>query len=249
MAKLVSLLIRMTGLQPGTQETPSGALSSAEPAELPVIPGLDLEAAVQRMSGVRSLYVRTAESFAKALGAEVSEIRSDIETGNHERVRRRLHTLKGNAATLGAHSLALKAGLLEKVCQTSSGFEECAAGLDELGELCQSAKALLLSAVEGLKTEVVMPEKLLAGVGAGTSGDSASSNEINRTLVSRLQTLNGFLSNADLSALEMFAEIRSEFPDSLDDRVEALEDALQNLDLDAAQLQANELIALLTATH
>ncbi|MCX7278568.1 MAG: response regulator [Burkholderiales bacterium] len=249
MAKLVSLLIRMTGLQPQMLETPASALISTEPTELPVIPGLALDAAVRRMSGMRFLYIRTAESFAKALDTEVSEIRRDIEAGNTQMVKMRLHTLKGNAVTLGTNELALKAGLLEKVCQSPSGFEECAASLDDLGELCQSAKRLLLRAISELETGVISPEKIRAGVDVAPSDDSAMSNEAAGTLVSRLQALNGLLSNDDLSAVEMFAEIRSEFPDSMYGRVETLEHAIQSLDLEAAQKHANELIAFLTATH
>lgn len=146
-AKLVSMLIRLTGLQ--VQSDSVGAVDQGISPSLPKldVPGLDLDTALARMSGMRALYARTARDFSKVLDSIVPELRICLEEGEQKAALMRLHTLKGNAGTLGANDLASKASALEKSCKSDNWAMECAKGLGELAELCKATKNDLAFAV------------------------------------------------------------------------------------------------------
>jgi signal transduction histidine kinase/DNA-binding response OmpR family regulator/HPt (histidine-containing phosphotransfer) domain-containing protein len=112
MAQLVSLLIRTTGFTPNNVDR-NGALPKRSPAGALSIPGLDVGNAILRLSGLKSLYVQIARDFSRELGTVVAELRALLGAGEYPQARMLLHTLKGNAGTLGATALAQEAGRLE----------------------------------------------------------------------------------------------------------------------------------------
>ena len=54
-----------------------------------------------------------------------------------------LHTVKGNAATLGAQGLYQEAARLEALCKAPEGMVECAAGLDGFAALVDATRIAL----------------------------------------------------------------------------------------------------------
>ncbi len=112
MAQLVSLLIRTTGFTPNNVDR-NGAPPERSPPGALSIPGLDVDNAILRLSGLKSLYVQIARDFSRELGSVVAELRALLGAGEYPQARMLLHTLKGNAGTLGATALAQEAGRLE----------------------------------------------------------------------------------------------------------------------------------------
>jgi signal transduction histidine kinase/DNA-binding response OmpR family regulator/HPt (histidine-containing phosphotransfer) domain-containing protein len=229
MAKLVSLLIRMTGLHADVPQVDNSHVSTSSPAtelSVPEVAGLDIQTALNRMSGMRSLYARTAKDFVKIMGTAVPELQQCLNEGDKQQAMMRLHTLKGNAGTLGATALAVQAAQLEKLCKTSSGMAECEAALglfevlvrDTQGKLNEAIA--LLGAEERSKTPTTEKPPLTGGV-----GDAA---------LQALQNITALAKAADLEVLLVFAQSRElldEFPlESMD----ALDEALQSLDLETA---------------
>jgi signal transduction histidine kinase/CheY-like chemotaxis protein len=81
MAQLVSLLIRTTGFAASGDDDTHGSDADKTPAALVEIAGMDVALAIARMSGLKSLYVRTARVFSKTLPSLVVDLQSLIETG------------------------------------------------------------------------------------------------------------------------------------------------------------------------
>ena len=241
MAKLVSLLIRMTGLHADAESSGTSNASSsprsASPAPnlaLPEVAGLDIQTAISRMSGMRSLYVRTAKDFVKIMDTAVPELQQCLSTGDKQQAMMRLHTLKGNAGTLGATALADKAATLEKLCKTSAGIAECEAALTQFEVLVRDTQdkmreAITLLGVEDASTTPATVEIPFTGV---VSDDARQA----------LQKIAALAKAADLGVLQDFAQARgllAEFPvESMD----ALDEALQSLDLETALTICEQLI-------
>jgi CheY-like chemotaxis protein len=219
MAKLASLLIRMTGFRTsdeGLEEFP--ALNVSDSA-LPEVAGLDLHTALGRMSGMRALYVRTAQDFVKIMDSIVPELQEFLVSGDKQLALMRLHTLKGNAGTLGAMELASMAVKLETLCKTSADTKDCTQGLEAFEVLIRSTQGRLKEAIERLKTPTATP-----AVGASAKTGALES----------LQKISLLLAASDLEALQFFAEAREALSAMSVDFTDQLDEALQNLDLQTA---------------
>ena len=144
-AKLVSLLIRTTGFAAVNVVASEKSLSEA-PGR-PAIARLDTAAAIARMAGMQSIYVAAAQEFLKSLGTVVAELQAFQEGPTGDKALMLLHTLKGNAATLGAMDLSREAARLEALCKTPQGMAECAACLDSFSTLVDATRVALNDAV------------------------------------------------------------------------------------------------------
>jgi HPt (histidine-containing phosphotransfer) domain-containing protein len=87
-----------------------------------------LDTALARLEetvGEREFVAELIGDFLDGLGAQLGDMRTASTAGDRERLRRVAHTLKSNAATFGAVSLALACGELEQLARTG---EPAAAG-------------------------------------------------------------------------------------------------------------------------
>lgn len=218
--QLVSLLIRLTGFS-AKDDPQDRTLAPVEP--LPMIPGLDLAAALARMSGMRSLYVRTARDFANTLTTAGSELRLLLQAKDSDQAARLLHTLKGNSATLGAMLLSDEAARFEAQCQVQGGTEQCLQMLPTLEPLMASTRASMLQVVDLLSS----PSSLAATPVAQGGLNAVAATEA-------LQELRDLARAGDLSALQRFAELQNALDGLPDEAMQALEAALQALELEAA---------------
>jgi two-component system sensor histidine kinase/response regulator len=235
MAKLVSLLLRITDFQASDNTTAYEAQNLTEAPPQPEVPGLDLGTALARMAGMRALYVRTARDFCRILDTIVSELQQCIACGDRKQALMRLHTLKGNAGTLGASALAELAGTLERLCKTDAGMAQCAAGFSGLIDVIADTQAQL---------ELAM--LLLAPAALPARNDVPT--EVNTALAaSTLHQLKALTQAADLDALHCFAQLRSTIAGLPDDFCDRLDEAMQNLDLDSAHALCSEMLVKLAA--
>jgi HPt (histidine-containing phosphotransfer) domain-containing protein len=202
------------------------------------IPGLDVALAIARMSGLKSLYVRTARDFSKTLGSLVANLRPLMEQGADQQARMLLHTLKGNAGTLGATTLAQEAARLEALCTAAGAHGMARTQLDTLEILAQSTAQALRQAIEALDP--------VAGHSAASLVSLSTKNvflkKSDPQVIAALTELAGLMRQSDLAVLQRFAELRVTLQTLPQDSIDALEEALQNLDLDAALAQCLECI-------
>ena len=146
-AKLVSLLIRTTGFQVPQPALVNPKKSSLEPINDPAVAELDTAAAIARMAGMQSLYIAAAQEFSSNLGTVVDDLQPLFRDASQANAMMLLHTLKGNAGTLGAQGLFREAARLEALCKTPQGMVECAASMDQLSFLVQSTRTALDEAI------------------------------------------------------------------------------------------------------
>jgi signal transduction histidine kinase/DNA-binding response OmpR family regulator/HPt (histidine-containing phosphotransfer) domain-containing protein len=149
MAQLVSLLIRTTGFTPSNLDRNSAAPERSLAGALS-IPGLDVGNAILRLSGLKSLYVHIARDFSRELGSVVAELRALLGAGEYAQARMLMHTLKGNAGTLGATALAQEAGRLETIYADAAPHTE-PLPLAVLETLVLSTTVSLDQAIEALE--------------------------------------------------------------------------------------------------
>ena len=248
MGKLVSLLIRTTGFV--VERNDQLGTVGDKPCEAAVdIPGLDLGAAIARMSGLTSLYVRSARDFAKTLASVVADLQPLLQNGAHPQARMLLHTLKGNAGTLGATALAQEAARLEALCAAAcahgaghdSATDREPLALDALEALTQSTAQALGQAVDVLdpphlasQAAVTHPNTLPVATPLVLHKDPQA--------IAALKELATLLQEEDLAALQRFAELRVALQTLPQESLDAMEEALQNLDLDGALTICRECI-------
>jgi PAS domain S-box-containing protein len=235
LAKLVSLLIRMTGFQLSADQAEAQVQADVAIAAVPAIAGLDLHTALARMSGMRALYVRTAGDFIQIMEHVVPELQQFLLAGDQPMVLMRLHTLKGNAATLGVTQLAALAAQLEALCASGAGMQACAQALPPFEALIQSSQTLLRQAIAALDTAPA--DKAPAGAGVQAQARARAA----------LLRLTALAAASDMEALQCFAEERQALSALPDDFVDRLDAALQDLDLEGARALGQDMLQQLPA--
>jgi signal transduction histidine kinase/CheY-like chemotaxis protein len=233
LSQLVSVLIRITGISP-THNASTNAMETV-PESLPAleVPGLDLDAALARMSGMRALYVRSARDFSKALETAVSDIQSSLELKDTPATIRKLHTLKGNAGTLGATALALQAAALEKSLKAGQELQKSATSLQNLALLAEQTQIHLLHAIDQLTQTA--PES------SRTQPALLDNNLAQRALLE----LAALAKSSDLNVLQRYAELNQALTGLPVSFIENLDSSLQDLDLPSAFTLCEEMILLL----
>jgi CheY-like chemotaxis protein len=222
MAKLVSLLIRVTGYQASLQSSAMDTLPAPIATEYIEIPGLELATALSRMSGMRSLYVRTARDFSKVLATCMDELRNLLKSSDQKTFMMRLHTLKGNAATLGLMDLSRKAAELETLFKSAEKPEQCADALNDLETLVGSSHNLLGAAIAQL---------------AGNEPAPTTPKPITKPtdeLMRGMQELDALLASSDMEALGIFANLRDLLEQTANPHFGELENAMQELEFEQA---------------
>jgi CheY-like chemotaxis protein len=238
MSKLTELLIRESGFKEQLSFSDPPAISEAFSGETEVR-GLDIQTALLRMAGNKALYVRAARDFIKILDTLIPDIREDLARGNKNNLLMRLHTLKGNAGTLGASEFAEQAANLETIYKGVANIQDCESELARLEALLRSTKVALQEAIFQLDPGHVVQ---------GALSEKAASQPFSHAGVPALQGLLAFTSDSDMEALLLFATARGAFSELPSDKVDALDEALQNLDFEAANMLCQELLSLLGVT-
>jgi CheY-like chemotaxis protein len=246
MAQLVALLLRLTGLHavPGA---PAPDLGRSEPQSVsdqalvaPEIPGLtpgmlevpemDLIAALERMGGLKPLYLRAARELQKSLASFPLNLEAVVQADGWAATRGLVHTLKGNAGTLGLTRLAGELAGLEAFSQSQPALAQGAARLLALVPGIELAQQALAQAIDQVSAALGQASPAVAAAHAPAPAQIADRAAC-QAVVARLIPL---LQASDLGVLGLFAEARSELATLPEVQLDELEAALQNLDLDAA---------------
>ena len=223
--KLVSLLIRNVGAPPLSFGAPNtvpsdraDALPEWKPDAVPEVDGLELPLALQRLSGVRSLYVRAAQEFHVNLANLLPELLRLHRDGEPSALRLPLHIFKGNAATVGASALASQLAALEQRYQADPALDVEPA-LRALEPVVTATRASLQLAIAllGESSAQVSPPSVDAQAGAAL-----------------LHELSGLLRANDMGALLRFAQVQAPLQACYGPWCEQLEMAMQDLDLEKA---------------
>ena len=100
------------------------------PDDFPAIPGIDRVRAARTLGHDRAFFLRLLDRFIAEFADAVGQTHRDLDRGERESAIRRLHSLRGNAGSLGALELMATAGALEEAIPR--GETDLAVGLADL---------------------------------------------------------------------------------------------------------------------
>ena len=238
-AQLASQLIHITGFaapkefgKPQAAAQPSNAAPNRLERSMEEVEGMELQTALARMAGSRALYIRTAQAFLQVLETVQTDLLRYLQANERQKLVMALHTLKGNAATLGLPGLAEQARLLEKLCANDADTDTCQTALQTLAAAVDTARPLLEQAIGLLKHAAPAPSPNPA---LPTTPPVPSPEALHAGLAELAQ----LLAQSNLQALELFEQLRGYrdlFPSGLYGQLDA---ALQDLYLGAAERLVN----------
>ena len=207
--------------------------------------GIDLDGALARLSGMESLYLRAAKEFVKVIPTVMDEFRHLLEA-NRKDATMQMHTIKGNAALLGAGALAELAGRLEAQCKTSVSIGEIASQMPHLERMLNATRIDLQTVIARMDADAPNTGEAepVDRQGHDLAGTTQAAHHA-AGLRTQLGALAALLANGDMEALSVFAELRGLFPAFIKERVDPLEEALQNLELEEASVHCTALLELL----
>ena len=119
--------------------------------DFPVIPGIDTEKAINNFSNDCAFFLELLGIFFDQLIKTNEDIESELADQSPEEAIIKLHTLAGNAGSLGAESFMFKARQLEKALASNLEMHEIdrfkEAFFKELALLIQSIRPFVVSAI------------------------------------------------------------------------------------------------------
>jgi PAS domain S-box-containing protein len=234
----INPLVRLLLALSGRVVTDTSSSSAPLPDTKAAVDGLDLNAALQRMSGSSRLYTRSAREFATVLTDAVDQfmavVHLDIQTATLQ-----MHSLKGVAALLGATELAKAVGALEQQCRAH-------VSVLELEQQARALRPCVTQTIDALHQAVALLETAEPNPTTGTkpqSLPSAGSSVLadGGAMDSLLAQLEALLSASDLAALMLFTESQDGLTEFFQDPLASLGLALEALDFDDALLQCQAL--------
>ena len=171
--------------------------AAPETIRLPNLPGMNVEAAVQRLGGNVADYLGLIDKFRRRYRNSLTEIRLAMLEGDRKLAERLAHTLKSIAGNLGADNLYRKLQDLELAIREASGS-------GKIESLLNSANTDLSVCLAAIDAHVPPPE-------AGTQEISridATPGELAALIQNALVQLNEF----DAGAEDSLAKIHSMLP-------------------------------------
>jgi polar amino acid transport system substrate-binding protein len=164
---------------------------SARPDQsMPRLPGMQVDAAVQRLGGDVNAYLGLLDRFRRNHRDSIAEIRLALTGGSRPLAERTAHTLKSVAATLGAVGLAEKASDIE--IHIREGVK-----LTRMERLLESTRAELNALLAAI-------DKLLSAGSEPAAGDPNACDHVPSLLSSALRLLAAYDTGAEepIAAME-----------------------------------------------
>ena len=188
--------------EPASVPAPRSKAAPAPGVEgLPDHPGLDTTAVDPRLRRDPAWYRRLLAGLSDEFAGAAEAMRRDLRQGDRQGAARRMHTLRGNAGTLGAVDLAATAGGLETaINQDATDLEARLARLDQ-----QLADLAAITAPIG--TAPIGTAIIGTAISAGTAPTPAATPAAVLD-TEGLAALREALSAQDLAALRRFEDLR-----------------------------------------
>jgi two-component system sensor histidine kinase/response regulator len=132
---------------PRTDTSTRNGASSATPAELSAVDGLDSADGLRRVGGNHKLYLKLLREFASDQADAVGQIRAALAGNDTEGATRLAHTLKGVAGSLGAGPVQSAAAAVEKLLRDGAAADATNLALEQLAAVVDPFLARLRAAV------------------------------------------------------------------------------------------------------
>jgi PAS domain S-box-containing protein len=263
---LVAVLLRAVGgVRAVAVPTAAEAVEAAAPAAQAGLPpavqdaaaraGVDIDKALRRMGGKLGVYRRSLRDFVLHLADGPARLAAQIERGATAEVAREFHTLKGLAATLGADGLASAAADAERAFAAGpvDGLAAAAAPvLPAVLAAMSAAEAALRSLCAALDADpATVPGKDPADAAgrkaaAKAARGLADNPQAGAAALPALNELQHLLAQSDLAAVDAVQRLRAQHAALAGPRLDALVDAVDDLDFESALAQCDEWITSCT---
>jgi PAS domain S-box-containing protein len=241
--QLVAALRRMTGRGGAEAADAPGSVSQAAPLRLP---GIDLQAALQRFGGSFAGFATVFRRFESSQGGVAAEVRALLAEGDRVGAGQLVHRLRGVAANLGANEVAGLALELERALRSA---DEDA---DEHKDEHQRALAQHLARLEGALAAVfeaarALPEDVgidaAAEAAAEVANTAPAEGDIGQlALQDALAHLGDLLQNNNMKAMAQFESLRPALARLAPAAVPPLADAVATLRFEAAAVLVQRLV-------
>jgi CheY-like chemotaxis protein len=231
LANLVATLLRHTGrAAPAEFQQARAGMLPTDLLEAAQERGIDLAAALARMGGNSSAYLRSLQSFFKELAALPDQLASLLQEGRFDESRRLMHTFKGLASTLGIRPLASLAATAE---QHFAAVEAPAPRDTLIGKLNALVETTMrdIEHVADVLQRFLEPEIPRSRATADAEpAELADVAGLRRSLAELMQLLRA----ADMHALDVFEQLQRNHPAHIRDALGPLDEAMVSLDFDQA---------------
>jgi HPt (histidine-containing phosphotransfer) domain-containing protein len=205
--------------------------------------GVDIDKALRRMGGKLGVYRRSLREFVLALADGPARLAPPIERGATAELAREFHTLKGLAATLGADALASAAADAERAFAAGpadGGAASAQAMLPAMLAAMAAAEAALRSLCATLDGDPA--DAVAAQVDGKRAPAGADDLEAGAAALPALNELQLLLAQSDMAALDAVQRLRAQHAELAGPRLDALVEAVDGLDFEAALTQCDEWI-------
>ena len=204
---------------------PAPTSAAPAPSGLPVLPGIDMEAALPRMGGHFDALLNLLKRFEQSHGGAVDEVRALLATGQHAAARQLLHRLRGVAANLGAATVARLTAQAEAELHADNSDTADPATLRQVLLALENAILVVLDGVRAAAAPAVP---------APAAGAPA------HDMPQKLAELQKLLQNNNLKALAHFQSLRPALPVTA--ASQALADAVETLNFKEAERLVEDLL-------
>ncbi len=185
------------------------------------LPGLDVEEGVARAVGNQQTYLRIIRSFVDQAPSFIQPVSDAMEAGNPTELQRAIHSIKGIAANISAHSLADLSSRLEQHIIASGNLDT------HQRQTLEQELARVITSIEQLQ-QVHTPSPVLAEKASTTP---LSEEELNQQLTELIQQLE----DNSFDATDLFQQLEPTLATQLEQSIfERLSSAIQNLDFTVA---------------
>ncbi|BAO45709.1 PAS domain S-box protein [Thiolapillus brandeum] len=185
--------------------------------QLPEIPGVDADQAMQRLSIEHDSYLQLLKKFARRHKNDIEEIISLLEQDGQDDARRMAHTLKGLAGTIGATELSSHMAKVEQAIKKQIPQE--------------SQLELLVPAQEELQTIVSRIETMDDSIPPPPENSAQPDTDIHKEIHALIKLTEEY-NVAAVSEVDRLMQLIGENP--LVDELQNIRDDLENYDFDAA---------------
>ncbi len=178
---------------------------------------VQLDLALRRLAGNRSLYAQVARRFEQQSGSMTADVRRHLAERDLERATLQLHTLKGLAGTVGMRAVEELAAALEKRLKEAGPGVDAEAEMEALERLVGAGNAELATLL--VDPSLAPPRPASADVELDAEVLGAALDELDR-----------MLEKTNVRAVEVFADLEQRFGAVLGEQLHALAAAVRRLD-------------------
>jgi len=185
----------------------------------------EITMALRRLGTNEALFAKISRCFMAESAATVSEFERSVTLDDPDEMLRRLHSLKGQAGTLGLAALADFVRQVEREIKDEGRLMDPDRASRSVRRLVAEGNAALSAFVAAFRPA------------PGPEASEATGG----TIIALLDELDTLLNGADMRALGVCSELRERFGADRPENLEALANAMDRLDFERARAAARDL--------